>query len=263
MDGNGRWAQRRGYPRAYGHVRGASRVKAIVQEADRLGVKALTLYAFSTENWGRPEPELKVLWKLLKRFLKKEEAALARENVRLRVIGEVERLGKDVREILDPAIERLSKNTGIQLTFAVSYGSRRELAFAMRRIAEEVAAGRLPAEEVTEERIQSYLWTADLGELSDVDLVIRTSGEQRVSNFLLWQAAYAEFVFPEICWPDFEPLHLVSAVEEFGRRDRRFGAVKSSHSIGEAPGLKTSYPALEERESIHATGTEGFNRDLE
>jgi undecaprenyl diphosphate synthase len=225
MDGNGRWAQRRNHPRTFGHVRGASRVKSIVREADRLGVKALTLYAFSTENWGRPETELKILWKLLKKFLKREADELDRENVRLRVIGEVERLGPDVREVLDPVIDRLSTNTGLQLTFAVSYGSRKELLRAASSFAADCVSGRRKPSDLDEALMEEYLWTADLGELSTVDLVIRTSGEYRVSNFLLWQAAYAEYVFFELCWPDFTPEHLAQAVAEYGKRERRFGGI--------------------------------------
>jgi undecaprenyl diphosphate synthase len=226
MDGNGRWAQARGRPRVFGHIRGSGRIKAIVKEADRLGVKALTLYAFSTENWSRPDQELSVLWKLLKKFLVKEADHLARENVRLRVIGEVDRLSADVRSVLDPAVERLSGNTGLQLTFAVSYGSRRELARAAEAFARDCVAGRRSPEDMTDELMRSYLWTSDLGALSEVDLVIRTSGELRVSNFLLWQAAYAEFVFTDLCWPDFDPSDLRKAIEEFSGRDRRFGGVK-------------------------------------
>jgi len=225
MDGNGRWATRRGHPRVYGHVRGASRIKEIVREADRLGVKALTLYAFSTENWTRPETELSVLWKLLVKFLRREEAGLMKNNVRLNVIGEKERLSPAVLAVLDPAIERLSKNTGLRLTFAVSYGSRRELARASRLFAEDCSAGKREPSEMDERLMGEYLWTSILGELSDVDLVIRTSGEQRVSNFLLWQAAYAEFVFLEKCWPDFRAADLRSAVEQFSQRDRRFGGI--------------------------------------
>lgn len=225
MDGNGRWAARRHRPRFFGHVRGAGRIKDVVREADRLGIQALTLFAFSTENWGRPEAELNVLWNLLKRFLVREADELARQNVRLRVIGEVERLGADVRAILDPVIRRLEGNTGLQLTFAVSYGSRKEMARAARLFAEDCAAGLSQPHEMTEEVLASYLWTAELGDLSDVDLVIRTSGEHRISNFLLWQAAYAEFVFLDLCWPDFGPADLEQAVAEYHSRDRRYGQV--------------------------------------
>ncbi len=234
MDGNGRWAQRRRHPRVYGHIRGSSRVKNIVKEADRLGVKALTLYAFSTENWSRPEGELSVLWKLLKKFLIKEVEELDRKNVRLHVIGERERLGGDVREVLDGAIKRLSKNTGLYLTFAVSYGSRRELVRAARLFAEDCAKGLRNPSDMTEEVMVDYLWTNELGDRADVDLVIRTSGEKRVSNFLLWQAAYAEFVFTELCWPDFGPEHLREAIDDYSSRERRFGGVTAPAKSQEA-----------------------------
>jgi undecaprenyl diphosphate synthase len=153
---------------------------------------------------------------------------LHRENVRLRVIGEVERLSPDIRAILAPALEKLSGNSGLQLTLAVSYGGRRELTRAARLFAEDCVAGRVKPEEMSEERLMSYLWTADMGDLADVDLVIRTSGEVRISNFLLWQAAYAEYVFTDVCWPDFDEECLQRAVGEFGARQRRFGAVESS-----------------------------------
>lgn len=225
MDGNGRWANRRGHPRVFGHIRGASRIKEIVLEADRLGVKALTLYAFSTENWTRPEGELSVLWKLLVKFLKKEENELMRNNVRLHVIGETDRLSKEVRAVLDPALARLSKNTGLQLTFAVSYGSRREIARATALFAEDCVKGLRKPTDLSEAVLEEYLWTASLGKLSAVDLVIRTSGEQRVSNFLLWQAAYAEYLFVEKCWPDFRAQDLKNSVDQFSKRERRFGGL--------------------------------------
>lgn len=225
MDGNGRWAQRRSHPRIFGHVRGASRIRGIVNEADRLGVKALTLYAFSTENWGRPEDEKSVLWKLLVKFLKKETAELERNNVRLRVIGEIDRLEPEVRSVLDPTIERLSKNTGLQLTFAVSYGSRKEIVRAAKSFAQECVDGLRKPEDLDETLWEKHLWTTDLGELADVDLVIRTSGEFRVSNFLLWQSAYAEYIFVEKCWPDFKPEDLRTAIETYASRDRRFGGL--------------------------------------
>jgi undecaprenyl diphosphate synthase len=227
MDGNGRWAQRRGHPRVFGHVRGASRIKPVAREAHRLGIQALTLYAFSTENWTRPDSELQVLWKILKKFLKREEKELQRENIRLRVIGEVERLSPDVREVLDPVVERLSHNTGLQLTFAVSYGSRRELARAARNFAQDCVAGKRRTDDMDEKLMDEYLWTSDMGSLSDVDLVIRTSGEKRISNYLLWQAAYAEFVFLDLCWPDFRPANLRDAIDAYMGRERRFGALEA------------------------------------
>jgi undecaprenyl diphosphate synthase len=228
MDGNGRWAQRRGHPRVFGHVRGSARVKDIVKEASRLGVKALTLYAFSTENWSRPEGERRVLWKLLKKYLTRDAEELHRQNVRLRVIGEIDRLGGDVRLVLDRVIDKLSANTGLQLTFALSYGSRREIARATQLFAEDCVAGKSRPELMSEELMQNYLWTSGLGQLAEVDLFIRTSGECRVSNFLLWQSAYAEFVFVDRCWPDFESHDLRLAIEEYSRRDRRFGGLGKS-----------------------------------
>jgi undecaprenyl diphosphate synthase len=230
MDGNGRWAQRRGRPRVFGHIRGSSRIKPLVREADRLGIRALTLYAFSTENWSRPESELSVLWKLLKKYLIREIDELHRNNVRLNVIGEPERLSADVRQVLNSAIARLSGNTGLQLTFAISYGSRREMARAARLFAEDCVAGRKKPSEMTEDLMWRYLWTEKLGEDAGVDLVIRTSGERRVSNYLLWQAAYAEYVFMDLCWPDFKPEQLRGAIEEFSSRERRFGGVTPRNS---------------------------------
>ncbi len=237
MDGNGRWAERRGHARAFGHVRGCARIKAIVREADRLGVEALTLFAFSTENWSRPENELKVLWRLLKRYLLKEADELNARNVRLRVIGEIERLSPEVRDVLDPVVEKLSKNTGLQLVFAISYGSRRELSRAARLFAEDCVAGKAKPAEMDEAMLARYLWTRELGSLADVDLVIRTSGELRVSNFLLWQSAYAEFVFTDCLWPDFSPEQLGRAVEDFARRERRFGGVDAIPGLPARVGL--------------------------
>jgi undecaprenyl diphosphate synthase len=239
MDGNGRWAQRRRRPRVFGHVRGTSRVKAVVRQADRLGVQALTLYAFSSENWSRPDGELQVLWKLLRKFLQREIDELDRENVRLRVIGEIDRLAPEVRSVIDPAVARLAKNTGLNLTIALSYGSRRELLRAAQAFAADCVTGKRRPEELTEELLEGYLWTAELGELAEVDLVVRTSGEQRISNFLLWQAAYAEYVFFDLCWPDFRPEHLVEAVERYGRRERRFGG------LGAGAARKNSAPVIQ------------------
>jgi undecaprenyl diphosphate synthase len=231
MDGNGRWAKRRGHNRVFGHIRGSSRVKAVVREADRLGVKVLTLYAFSTENWMRPDAELKVLWRLLKKYLLSEVDELDRNNVRMLVIGEKDRLSADVREVVDRSVQRLSQNTGLTLVFAISYGSRRELARAAKLFAQDCVKGRAKPEDMSEETMRQYLWTSVLGELDEVDLIIRTSGEKRVSNFLLWQAAYAEFVFSDLLWPDFTPAHLQAAVEEYTRRERRFGGVTAAAKL--------------------------------
>ena len=225
MDGNGRWAQRLGHPRAYGHVRGATRVKPVVREAERLGVKALTIFAFSTENWNRPSREVQTLWNLFVKYLHKEGQELHRENVRLRMFGELERLDPEVKASMDPVLELTSKNTGLQLNVAISYGSRAELARAARLFAEDCVNGLRSPSEMSEELLWRYLWTRDLGELASVDLVIRTSGERRISNFLLWQSAYAEYSFQDVCWPDFRPEHLKQSVEEFMLRERRFGRV--------------------------------------
>ncbi len=229
MDGNGRWAQRRGYPRVYGHVRGSSRVKAIVRHASDLGIRVLTLYAFSTENWSRPQSELDVLWKLLKKYLIREADELDRENVRIRIIGEIDRLGKDVREVLDPIVARLSKNTGLQLVFAISYGSHKEIVNAAQLFAQDCVSGKRNPDEMNEKLMESYLWTSQLGDLSPVDLLIRTSGEKRVSNFLLWQVAYAEYVFTDVCWPDFTVNDFIGALEDFSRRNRRFGKIQAQN----------------------------------
>ncbi|RYZ66985.1 MAG: isoprenyl transferase [Proteobacteria bacterium] len=225
MDGNGRWAQARGNPRAYGHIRGVSRIKPVVLEANRLGIKAVTLYAFSTENWKRPSAELSVLWKLLIKFLRRELEQLDRENVQLAVVGEKDRLPPEVLSELDPAIVRLSKNTGLRLNFAVSYGGRLDLLQAARAFAVQVQAGTKQPQDLDEAEFEKNLSTAHLGEYSDVDLLIRTSGEFRISNFLLWQAAYAEFVFLDKNWPDFEAADLLAAVQSYQSRDRRYGGL--------------------------------------
>jgi len=233
MDGNGRWARDRGHSRAFGHIRGSSRVKSVVREADRLGVKVLTLYAFSTENWCRPEGELQVLWKLLKKYLIREVDELNANNVQLHVIGEKERLSQDVRDVLDASVRKLAKNTGLKLVFAISYGSRRELARAAKLFAQDCVKGRVKPEDMSEELMRQYLWTSALGDLDEVDLIIRTSGEKRVSNFLLWQAAYAEFYFSDLYWPDFTSDHFRAAINDYSARERRFGGVVPALAVPE------------------------------
>ncbi len=225
MDGNGRWAQRRGHARIFGHVRGAQRIKSVVMEAERSGVKALTLYAFSTENWNRPDSELRVLWSLLKKFLKRETENLHRNNVRLQILGEFDRLDPAVQKVVAESVARLSENTGLKLSFAVSYGARAELLRAARNFARDCQEGRSAPDELTAALFEKYLWTSELGDQCDVDLVIRTSGEKRISNFLLWQAAYAEFVFMDVCWPEFGPEHFGQALREYASRERRFGGL--------------------------------------
>jgi len=228
MDGNGRWAVSRGHARFFGHIRGAQKVKEIVKIASQSGVKALTLFAFSTENWERPETELQVLWKLLHRYLKKEVEELNRNNVRLRFIGQKNRLSPELLALMEKSSLALSKNTGLQLNLAISYGARAEILQAASRFAIEcVEKGRNPRE-LTEVDFKKLLWTSELGELSDVDLVIRTSGEKRTSNFLLWQAAYAEYCFVDASWPDFSEALWNQALREFSARERRFGKVDVS-----------------------------------
>jgi undecaprenyl diphosphate synthase len=225
MDGNGRWAVSRGYPRFYGHVRGAARVREIVKECRTLGVRALTLYAFSTENWKRPEEELSVLWTLLRKYIRREVSELKKNGIRLRVIGEWSRLPAEARRELGSAMETLAGGQDMELVFALSYGARAELADAVRKIASECESGVLKASDITEATIDSHLWTSGLGRYSDVDFMIRTSGEHRLSNFLLWQCSYAEFDFPETLWPDYTVSEFRKSLERYGARKRRFGGI--------------------------------------
>ena len=230
MDGNGRWAERRGRPRAYGHVRGSSRVREITRVASESGVQALTLYAFSWENWKRPESERAILWRLLVKHLRRERNELMRQNVQLHVIGELHRLPPAVQEEVKASVDAMSKNTGLRLVFAISYGSRQELVSVTRGIVQSVLGGNIHPDEVSEALIEAHLSTAFLGENSDVDLLIRTSGEQRLSNFLLWQSAYAELLFVDECWPDFTAERFRGVIESYGKRERRFGGLPSSQS---------------------------------
>jgi undecaprenyl diphosphate synthase len=220
MDGNGRWAKARGLPRIAGHRRGADAVRRALVAAGELGIPYLTLFGFSSENWKRPHEEVDDLMGLLRHYLQGEIAELHKSGVRLRVIGELGRLSADLVALIANAETLTHDNRGINLTVALSYGGRAEIVAAARAIAVEVAAGRLAPETVDEDRIAGHLFTADL---PDPDLLIRTSGEQRLSNFLLWQAAYTELVFLDTCWPDFSRESLETAIAEFHRRDRRYG----------------------------------------
>jgi undecaprenyl diphosphate synthase len=222
MDGNGRWASRRGLPRALGHRRGVDAVKRTVEAAPALGVRYLTLFGFSTENWRRPADEVATLMRLLLMFLRSEISDLHAKGVCLRFIGERDRLPSEVVALIEESEALTRTNPGLRLTIALSYGARQEITHVVRRIAEDVAAGRLAPGAVDEAAIEGRLFTADL---PDPDLIIRTSGEQRVSNFLLWQAAYAELVFVDTLWPDFQPGDLEAALSEYQRRDRRYGTV--------------------------------------
>src|SRR6185369_1123498 len=220
MDGNGRWAKLRGLPRTAGHRRGVEAVRETVKAAKDLGIGYLTLYGFSSENWNRPPPEVDDLMGLLRFYLRSEIAELHRQGVRLRSIGDRARLAPDIVRLIEEAEERTRGNLKLNLTIALSYGGRNEILRAMRMIAADVAAGRLAAAEVDETALEERLFTHGL---PDPDLVIRTSGEQRISNFLLWQSAYSELVFDDCLWPDFGRENLRRAVEEFQRRERRYG----------------------------------------
>jgi undecaprenyl diphosphate synthase len=221
MDGNGRWAQARGLPRIAGHRSGAEAVRRTLEAAGELGIPYLTLFGFSSENWKRPLDEVDDLMGLLRHYLRGEIAELHRKGVRLRVIGDIERLAPDIIAMIRHAEALTRDNDRINLTIALSYGGRAEIVAAARAVAAKVAAGRLPLDRVDEDAIARHLFTADL---PDPDLLIRTSGEQRISNFLLWQCAYAELVFTKTLWPDFGRADLEQAIAEFGGRERRYGA---------------------------------------
>jgi undecaprenyl diphosphate synthase len=222
MDGNGRWAAARGLPRVEGHRRGVEALRKTVRAAGDIGIACLTLFSFSSENWQRPPSEVRDLMGLLRRFIRNDLAELHGSNVRVRVIGERADLDPSIRRLLEEAEDLTVNNDGLILVVAFNYGARDEIARAVRRIAEDVASGKLEPQAVTEKLIGSRL---DAPDLSDPDLIIRTSGEQRLSNFLLWQAAYAELVFTPVYWPDFDRVALEAAIEEFRRRERRFGGL--------------------------------------
>jgi len=214
MDGNGRWAEQRGLPREEGHREGAESVREVTRSARRLGIEALTLYAFSAENWGRPEPEVGALMGLLAEFLEAEREEMMQNGIRLHAVGELSRLPEAVQAKLAAVRAETAPNAGMTLTLALSYGGRQELVAAARK----AAAARGPA--LTAEDLEASLWTAGL---PDPDLLVRTSGERRISNFLLWQCAYAELVFSEVHWPDFRDAELFQAIADFQARERRFG----------------------------------------
>ncbi|WP_010587773.1 isoprenyl transferase [Schlesneria paludicola] len=224
MDGNGRWAQARGFPRIEGHRRGVSTVRSIIECCSRLNMQQLTLYCFSSENWKRPELEQKLLMRLLEQYLVEERAEIARQNLRFSVIGRREPLGEGVNREIDRTYEVASENTGMRLCLAINYGSRSELADAAQAIAREVAAGRLDPDAINESTIEAHLYTAGM---PDPDLVIRTAGEMRVSNYLLWQISYAELWVTEKCWPDFDKDELFAALRDFAQRNRRFGGLSN------------------------------------
>lgn len=222
MDGNGRWAAARGLPRTVGHRAGVEALKRTVQAAPDLGIECLTVFGFSTENWTRPLAEVSELMGLMKHYVQSDLARLEREGVRVRVLGRRAGLAADVLEIIERAERRTARNSRFQLQVAFNYGGRADIADAARRIAEDVASGVLRPEDVDERLVGGLLST---GGAPAPDLIVRTSGEHRISNFLLWEAAYAEFVFQDVLWPDYGPDALAAAVESFMRRDRRFGGL--------------------------------------
>jgi undecaprenyl diphosphate synthase len=242
MDGNGRWAQTRGLPRAAGHKEGASAVRRIVRMARRLGLTALTLYAFSEQNWARPEEEVDALMQLLREFLLNEREEILDNGIRLNAIGNLGRLPALVRAVLDPLRRESSANGAMTLTLALSYGGREEIAHAARELARAVAAGRIAPEEVTAESLRAHMPSLAVG---DPDLVIRTGGERRISNFLLYGLAYAELHFADVLWPDFAERDLFAAIASFQKRERRFGKVGAAApaSIGSSSPVASALAA--------------------
>lgn len=222
MDGNGRWASKRGLPRNAGHREGANTLKRVVRICDELGVKYLTVYAFSTENWSRPKDEVDALMSLLLEFLKNADNELAGKNIRIRVIGESDGLTNEIKKEIARITSNTMNNTGLTLLIALNYGSRTEITNAAARIAREVKRGTLNPEDINEKLFSRYLYTTDI---PDPDLVIRPSGEHRISNFLLWQSSYSEFWYSDILWPDFSKKYLIEAITEYQRRNRRFGGL--------------------------------------
>ena len=225
LDGNGRWAKAKGMPRNYGHAQGSKNVERICEEAWRMGIKYLTVYAFSTENWSRPEGEVAALMTLLRNYMKTCLKTAAKNDMKLRVIGDIDPLDEDIKSRIRELEAATVNNGGLNFTIALNYGSRDEMTRAARKMAADCAAGRLKPEEIDERMFESYLDTHDI---PDPDLMIRTSGEQRLSNYLLWQLAYSEFYFTDVPWPDFTKEELVKAIEEFNHRHRRFGGVEEA-----------------------------------
>ena len=223
LDGNGRWARSKGMPRNYGHAQGSKNVERICEEAWRMGIKYLTVYAFSTENWSRPKDEVDALMKLLRNYMKTCLKTAAKNDMKVRVIGDKSRLGEDIRSRIAELEEATKNNGGLNFQIALNYGSRDEIVRAVRKIARDAKDGKLEPESITSEVISSYLDTHDI---PDPDLLIRTSGEERLSNFLLWQLAYSEFYFTDVLWPDFTKEELMKAIEQYNSRDRRYGGVE-------------------------------------
>ncbi len=228
LDGNGRWAKSKGMPRNYGHAQGSKNVERICEEAWRLGIKYLTVYAFSTENWNRPQDEVDALMNLLRRYMKTCLTTAAKNDMKVRVIGDITRLDEDIRTRILELEEATKNNGGLNFQIAINYGSRDELVRGIRRLAQDCVDNKQDPAEITEAVIERYLDTHDI---PDPDLLIRTSGEQRLSNFLLWQLAYTEFYFTDVHWPAFTKEELIKAIEQYNKRDRRFGGVKEETNV--------------------------------
>jgi len=225
LDGNGRWAKAKGMPRNYGHAQGSKNVERICEEAWRMGIKYLTVYAFSTENWNRPDSEVAALMKLLRNYMKTCLKTAAKNDMKIRVIGDIEPLDDDIKNRIRELEEATVDNGGLNFTIALNYGSRDEMTRAARKMAKDCAEGKLDPEQIDESVFESYL---DTHGIPDPDLMIRTSGEQRLSNYLLWQLAYSEFYFTDVPWPDFTKEELAKAIEEYNHRHRRFGGVEEA-----------------------------------
>ena len=228
LDGNGRWAKSKGMPRNYGHAQGSKNVERICEEAWRLGIKYLTVYAFSTENWNRPQDEVDALMNLLRRYMKTCLTTAAKNDMKVRVIGDITRLDEDIRSRILELEEATKNNGGLNFQIAINYGSRDELVQGIRRLAQDCVDNKQDPAEITEAVIERYL---DTHGIPDPDLLIRTSGEQRLSNFLLWQLAYTEFYFTDVHWPAFTKEELIKAIEQYNKRDRRFGGVKEEQNV--------------------------------
>lgn len=228
LDGNGRWAKSKGMPRNYGHAHGSKNVERICEEAWRMGIKYLTVYAFSTENWKRPNGEVEALMKLLRNYMKTCLKTAEKNDMKIRVIGDITALDEDIKGRIKELEEASKNNQGLNFTIAINYGSRDEMMRGTRRLVQDCLAGKVTVDEIQESLFESYL---DTHEIPDPDLLIRTSGEFRLSNFLLWQLAYTEFYSTDILWPDFTKEELVKAIEQYNRRERRYGGVKEEQDV--------------------------------